>query len=113
MLEKQLIYDKPSTKATPYYIMEQVNNDTDNNTNNTNDYQMGNVYDSQEITINTSEKDEKSAEQCSREPSIYEDVTTPTGFQNKMSNHNILEDQITTLKADLVTTTKLYVAGNI
>ena len=47
MLEKQLIYDKPSAKATPYYIMEQVNNDTDNNTNNTNDYQMGNVYDSQ------------------------------------------------------------------
>ena len=37
MLEKQLIYNKPSKEGTSYYIMEQMNDDIDNNTNNTND----------------------------------------------------------------------------
>ena len=39
MLEKQLIYDKPSRKGMCYYLMEQMNDDIDNNTNNTNESQ--------------------------------------------------------------------------
>ena len=39
MLEKQLIYDKPSRKGMCHYLMEQMNDDIDNNTNNTNDNQ--------------------------------------------------------------------------
>ena len=58
MLEKQLIYDKPSKKGTSYYIMEQMNNDIGNNTNNTNDYQIPNIDNSQELSVNTSDKDE-------------------------------------------------------
>ena len=58
MLEKQLIYDKPSKKGTSYYIMEQMNDDIANNTNNTNDYQIRNIDNSQELTVNTSDKDE-------------------------------------------------------
>ena len=46
--------------------------------------------------------DEKSTEQCSREPVINEDINTPTDLQNKRSNYNILEDNITTLKADVM-----------
>ena len=60
MLEKQLIYDKPSKKGTSYYIMEQMNNDIGNNTNNTNNYQIPNIDNSQELTVNTSDKDENS-----------------------------------------------------
>ena len=37
LLEKQLIYYKPSKKGTSYYIMEQMNDEIDNNINNTND----------------------------------------------------------------------------
>ena len=37
LLEKQLIYCKPSKKGTSYYIMEQMNDEIDNNINNTND----------------------------------------------------------------------------
>ena len=33
MLEKQLIYGKSSKKGMSYYIMEQMNDDIDNNTN--------------------------------------------------------------------------------
>ena len=58
MLEKQLIYDKPSKKGTSNYIMEQMNNDIANNANNTNDYQIPNIDNSQELTVNTSDKDE-------------------------------------------------------
>ena len=58
MLEKQLIHDKPSKKGTSYYIMEQMNDDIGNNTNNTNDYQIPNIDNSQELTVNTSDKDE-------------------------------------------------------
>ena len=61
MLEKQLIYDKPSKKGTYNYLMEQMNDDIDNNTNNTNDR---NIDNSQELTINTLNNDEKSIEQC-------------------------------------------------
>ena len=43
MLEKQLIYDKPSKKGTSHYIMEQMNDDIDNNTNNTNENQTTNI----------------------------------------------------------------------
>ena len=39
MLEKQLIYDKPSRKGLCYYLMEQMNADIDNNTNNANENQ--------------------------------------------------------------------------
>ena len=39
MLEKQLIYDKPSRKGMCYYLMEQMNDDIDNNNNNTNENQ--------------------------------------------------------------------------
>ena len=39
MLEKQLIYDKPSRKGMCYYLMEQMNDDIDNNTNNANENQ--------------------------------------------------------------------------
>ena len=58
MLEKQLIYDKPSKKGTSNYIMEQMNNDIANNANNTNDYKIPNIDNSQELTVNTSDKDE-------------------------------------------------------
>ena len=43
MLEKKLIYDKPSKKGTSYYIMEQMNDDIDNNTDNTNHDQIANI----------------------------------------------------------------------
>ena len=43
MLEKKLIYDKPSKKGTSYYIMEQMNDDIDNNTDNTNHDQIANM----------------------------------------------------------------------
>ena len=56
--------------------------------------------------------DEKSTEQCSREPVISEDLNTPTDLQNKRSNYNILEDNITTLKTNDCNE-KLYDAGNL
>ena len=43
MLEKKLIYDKPSKKGTSYYVMEQMNDDIDNNTDNTNDDRIANI----------------------------------------------------------------------
>ena len=49
MLEKQLIYDKPSKKVTSYYIMERMNDDIDNNTNNTKEDQIT-VDNSHELT---------------------------------------------------------------
>ena len=42
MLEKQLIYDKPSKKVTSYYILERMNDDIDNNANNTKEDQNHN-----------------------------------------------------------------------
>ena len=42
MLEKQLIYDKPSKKVTSYYIMERMNDDIDNSANNTKEDQNHN-----------------------------------------------------------------------
>ena len=92
MLEKQLIYDKPSNKGASYYIMEQINDDIDNNTNNTNDDQITNIDNLKELTKNNTENDEKSNEQCSHEPAINEDINAPTGHQNKRSNNNILEE---------------------
>ena len=35
-----------------------MNNDIGNNTNNTNDYQIPNIDNSQELSVNTSDKDE-------------------------------------------------------
>ena len=96
MLEKQLIYEKPSKKGMSHYIMEQMNDDIDNNTNNTNENQITNIDNSQELFINTSDNDKKSTEQGSREPAINEGNTT-TGLQNKRRNYNILEDNVTTL----------------
>ena len=52
------MHDKPSKKGTSYYIMEQMNDDIGNNTNNTNDYQIPNIDNSQELTVNTLDKDE-------------------------------------------------------
>ena len=52
------MHDKPSKKDTSYYIMEQMNDDIGNNTNNTNDYQIPNIDNSQELSVNTSDKDE-------------------------------------------------------
>ena len=52
------MHDKPSKKGTSYYIMEQMNDDIGNNTNNTNDYQIPNIDNSQELSVNTSDKDE-------------------------------------------------------
>ena len=57
--------------------------------------------------------DEKSTEQCFREPVINEDINTPTDLQNKRSNYNILEDNITTLKTEMIVMKKLYDAGNL
>ena len=54
--------------------------------------------------------DEKSTEQCSREPVINEDINTPTDLQNKRSNYNILEDNITTLKADVMVMKKFMMS---
>ena len=36
MLHKQLIYDKPLQKGTTYYVMELINEDIENNTDNPN-----------------------------------------------------------------------------
>ena len=58
MLEKQLRYDKPSKKGTSYYIMERMNDDLDNNTNNTNDDHITNIDKSQKLLKNTSDNDE-------------------------------------------------------
>ena len=55
MLEKQLKYDKLSKKGTSYCIMD-MSNDIDNKTNNPNDDQITNIDNSQELTINTSER---------------------------------------------------------
>ena len=77
--------------------MEQMNDDIDTNTDKTNDDQVTNIDSSQELTINTSDNNEKSTEQCSHEPTINEDISTPTGIQNKRSYYDILEDNITTL----------------
>ena len=79
--------------------MEQMNDDIDNNNNNTKDDQITNIDNSQELTINTSDNDDKSTEQCSSEPAINEDINAPIGLQNKRGNYNILEDNITALKA--------------
>ena len=38
----------------------------------------------------------------SRELAINEDVNTITGLHNKRSDYNLLEDNITTLKADMI-----------
>ena len=81
--------------------MEQMNDDIDNNTNNINDNQITNIDSSQELTLNTLDKDEKSTEQCCREPAIN-DITTPAGLQNKRSKYNILADNIITLKTDMI-----------
>ena len=70
MLEKQLIYDKPSKKGTSDYLMEKMNDDIDNNTNKTIDEQITNIENSQKLTIKTSDNDEKFTEQWSREPNI-------------------------------------------
>ena len=102
MFQKQMIYDKPSKKGTSYYIMEQMDDDIGNNTNNTNDDQITNKDNSQKLNINTSDNSEKSTEQCSCKPAINKDINTPTGFQDKRSNYNLLEDKITTIKADVI-----------
>ena len=46
LMEKELIYIYiiPSKEGTSYYIMEQMNNNIDSNTNNTNDNQITNKY---------------------------------------------------------------------
>ena len=72
--------------------MEQINDDIDNNTYNTNDDQITNIDNLKELTKNNTENDEKSTEQCSHEPAINEDINAPTGHQNKRSNNNILEE---------------------
>ena len=90
-----------------------MNNYIDNNYNNTNDDQIRNTDNSEELTINTSDNDEKSREQYSREPVINEDINTPTGLQNKRSNYNIPEVNITTLKADIIAMKNFYDAGNL
>ena len=54
-----------------------MNDDIDNNTN-TNNEQITNIDNSQELTTNTSDHDEKSTEQCSREPAINEDIKMRT-----------------------------------
>ena len=97
VLKNQLIYDRPSKKGTSYYITEQMNEDIDNNTNNTNDDHITNRDNLQE---HNNDNNEKSTEQCYREPAINEDINTPSGLQNKRSNYKMLEDNITTLKAD-------------
>ena len=76
--------------------------DIENNTNNTNDDQIINIDNSQELNINNKDSNEKSTEQCSREPAINEDINIPTGLQNKRSNYNMLENNVTTLKAEMI-----------
>ena len=54
MLVKQLISNKTPKKSRSYYIIEQMNDDIDSNTNNTNDDQIRNMDNSLEFTKNTS-----------------------------------------------------------
>ena len=76
-----------------------INNDIGNNINNTNYNQIINIDNLQEILQN----DEKYTDKCSHEPAINEDFNSPIGPQKKSINYNILEDNITTLKADMIT----------
>ena len=89
MSERQLIYDQPSKKGMSNYIMKQMNDDINNNntTNNTNDYQITNIDNSLELTINTSDSDEKTTKQCSREPVINENNSTNMSFQKKRTDN--------------------------
>ena len=45
-------------KGTSYHLMEQMNDGINNNTNNTNDDQITNIDNSQELTIDTSDNNE-------------------------------------------------------
>ena len=81
--------------------MEQINDDIGINTDNNNDNQIIYIDNSQELTINTSENDEKSREQCSQETAINEDNNTTIGLRNKRSSYDIPKDNITTLKTDM------------
>ena len=54
MLVKQLISNKTPKKSRSYYIIEQMNDDIDSNTDNTNDDQIRNMDNSLEFTKNTS-----------------------------------------------------------
>ena len=90
-----------------YYIMEQINDDIDSKTDNINDDQITNIDNSQELIINTSDNNEKSTEQCSQEPAINEYINAHVGLQNKRSNYDILEDSITTSKADVIAIKKI------
>ena len=77
-----------------------INNDIDNNINNTNYDQIINIDNLQEILQN----DEKYTEKCSHEHAINEDINnSPICPQKKSINYNILKDNITTLKADMIT----------
>ena len=55
LLVKQLIYNKTTKKSTSYYIIEQMNDDIESNTDNTNDDQTKNIDNSQELIKNTSD----------------------------------------------------------
>ena len=82
--------------------MEQTNDDIGINTDNNNDNQIIYIDNSQELTINTSENDEKSRKQCSQETAINEDNNTTIGLRNKRSSYDIPKDNITTLKTDMI-----------
>ena len=54
MLVKQSISNKTPKKSMSYYIIEQMNDHIDSNTDNTNDDQITNMDNSLEFTKNTS-----------------------------------------------------------
>ena len=60
-----------------------MNEDIDGNANNSNDNHITNINNSQKLTINNDDNDDKSTEQCSRKPAINEDINTPAGLQKK------------------------------
>ena len=60
-----------------------MNEDIDRNANNSNDNRITNINNSQKLTINNDDNDDKSTEQCSRKPAINEDINTPAGLQKK------------------------------
>ena len=60
-----------------------MNEDIDRNANNSNDNHITNINNSQKLTINNDDNDDKSTEQCSRKPAINEDINTPAGLQKK------------------------------
>ena len=103
--DNQAILDRmnktSATNVNRNHIDKQMNDDIDNNTT---DGQIETQTIHRNFPKKNDDNDKKSTDQFSREPSINEDINTPTGLQTKRSNCNMmLEHNITTLKTGSIT----------